>query len=145
MSARGDDEAIIDRVENLSTSEITIGNAITGGIALIIGAFVTGAADALGAIWDVIIEPLQSLAFGVADIVRETVGGGASIIGSGAATTSGSIDQFGILGFTAAVAIVLGTAWVFAQIAEEEETSDSLLPFTGIDLPLIGVEEENEE
>lgn len=144
MSA-SDDEAIIERVENLSTSDITIGNAITGGIALIIGVFGTGVADVLNAIRSVIIEPVQTLAFGVADIVRETLGGSASIIGSGAATTGGSVDQFGILGFTVAVGIVLATAWLFAQIAEEEETSDSFLPFTGIDLPFIGVEEEGEE
>lgn len=101
-------------------------------------------ANVLEAVLNLFIIPLNSLISGVGELIGAILGGGARIVGAGAAGSAGQVELFGILAFPLAIAIALGAAAVYAWYTDLEFTSD-LIPFTSTDWWIIGNDEEGED
>jgi hypothetical protein len=106
--------------------------------------------ELIGTLFDVIIIPATSFIDGLGALILAIVGGAADIIdaGSGAAAESFLVGVWAALGplaYPAAIASVLGGAYLMLQYFEIPVTADSVIGlFTGTDLPIIGAEEGDE-
>lgn len=142
MSASGDDtpSSAIRRLRNLTEGDVNIVNVLTAGIGAIIAAWLTGAADLGIEVWQTVTNPLDALGDGIGNIVSSTLGGSASIITTGAGNTESALSE-SLFAFPIALIIVLGVAWIVAKWAQREATSDTFLPFSATDIPIIGTTE----
>jgi hypothetical protein len=132
----------IQRLNDLSTIN-DLDSALTRLLFLPIAAFFVQAANAVEAVSNVLIAPLDSFATGVASIVSELLGGSAGIIESGAGTSASDVSVFGIISFPVAVGLTFITAILVANYLQQEETSN-FLPFTFTDIPFVGIQEEED-
>lgn len=112
--------------------------------------FFAKSSELIGTLFDVIIVPATSFIDGLGALILSIVGGAADIInaGSGAAAEAFLIGVWGALGplaYPAAIASVLGGAWLMLQYFEIPVTADSVIGlFTGTDLPIIGADEDQQ-
>ncbi|WP_254841141.1 hypothetical protein [Natronomonas marina] len=147
MSASGDDGLGIiafanKRFESPSSAVLA---SLTGAIVALGAAFI----DFWTAVADVIIVPLSAMGELLAGVLQAFIGGGASIIGQGAATTvqslvPGSIFALGPLTFAEGIAAAGAGILVMTWILSREVTSDTI-PFSATDIPFLGVDEDDED
>lgn len=150
MSNDGESTDWIERLNDISTidSSTKTSDAFTRLLFLPIIAFFAQLADLTEAIFDLVITPLETLADGSDALITNLIGSGdgtgaAGIIADGVSATSGDISLFGIVGFPASILIALGGLILVAVFLSRDETSD-ILPGTFTDLPIIGVDEDEE-
>ncbi len=132
------------------TFDGSIFNAIAWGIGGIFVTLLAGIAIVTNTVRRLITDPLGTLIGGVSDVFAAIVGGGARIVEAGVRSTVQSIAPGSAIAnsivapLTFAISIGLIGAGMFtlAWILEREETSN-ILPFTGIDLPYIGRDEDD--
>jgi len=118
--------------------------AVTRLFLLPIVAFFVQAANVVEAIFSLIGDPLLALGTGIGGILDSITGGASEIINAGAAASATDVSIFGLFGFPLGLGIALGGGLVLAWYLGREVTSDTI-PFTFTDLPLVGVDEDNEE
>lgn len=127
----------------------SIGETARAGIMGAIIAVFTLFIDFWIAVAETVLVPLGEMATQLGNVVRAFIGGGAGIIGQGAESTiaslaPGSIWSFGPLGFAAGI-IAAGLGWVVMSYFLGIGFTGNTIPFTSIDIPFIGVDEEDEE
>lgn len=133
----------IERLNGLSQVN-SLDSALTRLLFLPIAAFFFQAAEAVEAISNVLIAPLESFALNLARIVSSFLGGSADIINAGADASAGDVSVFGIGAFPIGLVIVFVAAFVVANYLQQNETSD-LIPLSFTDIPFLGVRETPEE
>jgi fucose permease len=141
MSA-SDDTDWISRLNNLSEIDSTSG-ALTRLLFLPIVAFFVELANLTESIFNLAINPLSTLGNEVSLFISNTIGGSAEIIGVGARVSNDNLGIFGIGAFPVSVGIGLSVFLIIAWYLGRDESSD-ILPGTFTDLPLIGVDEDEE-
>lgn len=137
-----DDTNWISQLNELTKIEDT-SNALTRLLFLPIIAFFTQAANLTEEIFDLLIEPLGQLGTSVSAFISNTIGGAAEIAGVGARVSADNLGIFGIGGFPVSVVVGVSVFLIVALYLSRDESSD-LLPGTFTDLPLIGVDEDEE-
>lgn len=141
MSASGGTDWI-SRLNDVSSIE-SLDSALTRLLFLPIAAFFVQLANGVEAISQIIISPALELGAGVASIANALLGGSAEVISAGAATSASDVSVFGIGAFPIGIGIAFLAAFLIANFLQQGETSN-LIPFTFTDIPLLGVEEEED-
>lgn len=108
--------------------------------------FFDKAAEAVSALMDMFIVPVNSLIDGLGQLILAMIGGAASIIGAGAEASAeaflfGIWSALGPAAYPAAYISVLSGAYILVRYTMLDETSD-LIPFSMTDFPFIGADEE---
>lgn len=143
--ANGDDA--ISKLKELNTTDSpNAGKILLLAFILPIVQFFSKGAEAIGALMDVFIVPVQTFIEGIGQLMIAILAGAAGIVGaaSGASAESfrsGIFSTLGPFAFPLGIATVLMGALVMNYYLRLEQTSD-LIPFSGTDFPLIGAEEE---
>lgn len=138
-----------DRLKGLrelaSTPRDNLRNVVALMFLLPIYEFFRSSADAIQAIMNIFIQPINAFAAGLEGLVDALLGGPVGILDTGATVSQQSLQegvwaQFGPFTFTVAVVVVLSALYILAQYREHPETSD-FLPGSSTDIPLIGSDE----
>lgn len=138
-------ESLLDRASNTLKGGGTLGDVAAEGIGGFVLAVATGFISGFLTLADLFIKPMNALIGGIQGGI-EAIFSWTMIVLSGAEASAASVAPgatFDIGPFTfalALVAVLLG-GWVIARYLIEEETSD-LIPFSFIDFPFVGQEEE---
>jgi hypothetical protein len=121
---------------------------VTTSIGVIVFGFTRGIARIIDGAVDLVVFPLAGAAVGLQQFLVGLFNSLIRPVFAGALGTSSAIgpgSALALVGLPLGVGMVLGAAWLIAAFRDEEETTDSVLVGTGIDLPIIGTEEEGEE
>lgn len=148
MSASGDRSGL-GLIAFASNRWDSIGQTARAGVMGAIAAVFTLFIDFWLAVADTVLVPLQAMATELGNVVTAFIGGGAGIIGQGAASTIQSLGpdslwSLGPLGFAAGI-VAAGIGWVTMSYFLGIGFTGNTIPFSSIDIPFIGVDEEDEE
>jgi hypothetical protein len=117
----------------------------TTSIGVIVFGFTRGIARIIGGAVDLVVFPLGGAAVGLQQFLVGLFNSLIRPVFAGALGTSSAIgpgSQLALVGLPLGVGMVLIAAWMLAAFRDEDETTDSVLIGTSIDLPIIGTEEE---
>lgn len=151
MSASGSDGAISRLRSIASIRGTSLENVVAKALLLPIVAFLAGIADIATALTGIPVAIGDALGVNLADLVDSTIGGGAQVIGAGAAESAQSLtqgvwSQFGPFTLVIAVVVVGGTAYVAARVRSVDETGNfGIVGFLPTDIPIFGQDEDEEE
>jgi hypothetical protein len=114
-------------------------------IGVIVFGFTRGLVRLFGAAVNLVVVPLAGAAIGLQNFLVGLFNSLIRPVFAGALGTSSAIgpgSQLALVGLPLGVGMVLIAAWMLAAFRDEDETTDSVLIGTSIDLPIIGTEEE---
>lgn len=118
---------------------------VTTSIGVIVFGFTRGVTRVIGAAVDLIVIPLGGAAVGLQNLLVGLFNSFIRPIFAGALGTASAVgpgSALALVGLPLGVLMVLIAAWLLARFRSEDETTDSVLIGTSVDLPIIGTEEE---
>jgi hypothetical protein len=150
MSASGDDGIIPKKtVRSFSDNYDGLGDVIESGLGGFLAAIFIGAVTVAQSLWGLFTTPVDRLATEIGGFLGSFVGGSGRIVSQGATTVVANISpggQWAFLGpftFPASILIVGAGLYAMSQVLAIAPTGN-LIPFTLSDIPLVGVDEEEE-
>lgn len=150
MSASGDDS--VSRLRNIASIRGTsLENVVPKALLLPVIALFAGIGDIIDALTGIPVVVGNALGVNIADLVGATIGGGATVIDTGATVSARSLAegvwaQFGPFSIVIAVVAVGGAAYVAASIRSIDQTGNfGVVGFLPGDIPFFGQDEDEEE
>ncbi len=139
----------IEQLQEVSSIQNTsLQGVMTKLFILPIAAFFLEVSNTIGAVFGLVITPVQTLADGVGNLIASLFGintspGLAGLVDSAVAITSQDIQIFGIVALPVAALLLVATAAILAFGRSLEITGNTAL-FVPTDIPFIGTDEEEE-
>jgi len=151
MASGGSRIQPVELVKNFGSKDSfngSIFNALYWGIGGVVASVFMAFAIFIDVGQQLITKPLGRMATEIANLMGAIIGGASRIIDQAATTAVLSIAPgakwaIGPLTYVISIAVMGAALYVLAQILESPVTSDTI-PFTFSDLPVLGVEEDEE-
>jgi hypothetical protein len=123
----------------------TLGTLLQGAIFGTLVSVFTGGINLIQSIVALPVAAVDSLRKAATEAVDATITEPLGIVTSGAETSAQAIaSQFGVFGFIAGLGVFLGGSYLVIQFLEEDETGNVVAIPLDLDLPFLGVDEEDD-
>lgn len=123
----------------------TLGTLLQGALFGTLISVFTGGINIIQSIVALPVAAVDSLREAATEAVDATIIEPLGIVTSGAETSAQAIaSQFGVFGFIAGLGVFLGGSYLVIQFLEEDETGNVVALPINLDLPFIGVDEEDD-